>query len=149
MNVLKMAGVLVLTVLAALSYGFDQLRECVDRLLLWGGANAAHLCVGAVGDLSKIGGETTRVRMLKTVSSPHATWFSANKEEGRDGLYDVDAETARAWLRDGVAEAVGSEAKAEAKDAAGDDLAPRAEAVDPANLQQAQPVHAAVAGGKK
>jgi hypothetical protein len=155
MNVLKRAGVLVLAMLAVMvsftqsaaaevartvGHGFNQFCGGINQLLLWGGANAAHLCIGAVGDLSKV--ETTRVRMLKTVSNPHTTWFAANEEEGRDGLYDIDPEVARAWIRDGVAEAVGSGAAAATMQAEGDTDAPRADAVNPDLQAEAQPVNA-------
>jgi hypothetical protein len=133
------AGFVVGHCYATVNYGFASACDAVNRLLMWGGMSALHLHLGAVGDLSKVTGETIRVRMLKTVSNAHTTWFEANEEEGRDGLYDLDAETARAWLRDGVAEAVGTAAKAEAKDAAEDSAAPRASEVDPAQLREAVP----------
>jgi hypothetical protein len=84
---------------------------------------------------------TIRVRMLKTVANASTVWFAANEAENRDGLYEVDAEVARAWIRDGVAEAVGTGAKAVTAEAAADDEAPRASEVDPALQVQAQPVN--------
>lgn len=93
--------------------------------------------------------ETTRVKMLKTVANASTVWFAENEKEGRDGLYDVDPEVAKAWIRDGVAEAVGAGGAAAEKEIAaaekeGDaDKFPRASEVDPDLQGQAQPVNPA------
>lgn len=72
--------------------------------------------------------ETMRVVMNITVASATTAW-----EKGRE--YDVDAETARAWVRDRVASAAGEGASLEEiRSEKEDEFVPRASEVDPAGL---------------
>lgn len=71
---------------------------------------------------------TTRVVMNITVASGITAWE-------KDREYDVDAETARAWIRDRVASPAGEEKTLEEVRAeVEEEFVPRASEVDPTNL---------------
>lgn len=72
--------------------------------------------------------KTTRVRMNITVASGITAWEQGNE-------YEVDAETARAWIRDRVATKAGTEKSLEEVAAeVEEEFVPRASEVEPENL---------------
>lgn len=78
--------------------------------------------------------DTTRVRMNTTVASGTRGW-----EIGQE--YDVDSETARAWIRDRVATPAGIEMTTEeVRSEVEEVFVPRASEVDPAALAPANNV---------